>query len=87
MLTEKFFRMNDTNFNGNNLMDSFKCETVDDCENACGLNDLCFTYSFKSNSCWLKFRYIYNHTAAKEESVVSGFPVIGKSSKIDVFFS
>lgn len=83
-LKEQFFRVNDTNYSGNNLMDSFRCETVDDCENACGLNDLCFTYSYKNKLCWLKFRYIYTHTAIRETLVESGYPVIGNNSYISI---
>lgn len=58
-------------------MDSFNVDTLDDCENACGLNDLCFTYTYKAPSCLLKFRYKYPYTAINDEQSVSGYPVIG----------
>lgn len=78
-MIEKFVRVNQTDFSGNNLMESFKVESMEDCENACALNDLCFTYTYKNFQCWLKFRYRYQHTALKDASALSGYPYVGKS--------
>lgn len=62
-------------------MDTFKVDSLEDCESACGLNDLCFTYTYKNNLCWLKFRYRYEHTAIRDVVATSGYPVVGECFK------
>ena len=69
--------INNLDYNGNNLLTEFQTKTSKECEDACSTNDLCLTYSYKNNSCFLKFRYKYAPTAVNDPSALSAYPMIG----------
>lgn len=63
--------------------------SLQQCEDSCEKNDLCFTYTFKKNECSLKFRYKYDFSSISDPESISGYPNTGNFTSyfLNVSFS